>query len=143
MLLGCAVGAFVAGRLSDILGRKRTLLIAAAFFIISAYGSGIAGSSGEFVVYRIIGGLAVGAASVLAPAYISEVTPAAMRGRLSSLQQVMIIVTGQIFRGNEIIFAPFGVEFASPQLQWLSGQLKLYNAILVLVLALARMEGRS
>ena len=92
MLLGCAVGAFVAGRLSDILGRKRTLLIAAAFFIISAYGSGIAGSSGEFVVYRIIGGLAVGAASVLAPAYISEVTPAAMRGRLSSLQQVMIIV---------------------------------------------------
>ena len=91
MLLGCAVGAFVAGRLSDILGRKRTLLIAAAFFIISAYGSGIAGSSGEFVIYRIIGGLAVGAASVLAPAYISEVTPAAMRGRLSSLQQVMII----------------------------------------------------
>ena len=48
-----------------------------------------------------------------------------------ALQQVMIIVTGQIFRGNEIIFAPFGVKFASPQLQWLSGQLKLYNAILI------------
>ncbi len=92
MLLGCAVGAFVAGRLSDILGRRRTLLIAAAFFVISAYGSGIAGSSTEFVIYRIIGGFAVGAASVLAPAYISEVTPAHLRGRLSSLQQVMIIV---------------------------------------------------
>ena len=92
MLLGCAVGAFVAGRLSDILGRRRTLLIAAVFFVVSAYGSGVAGSSAEFVVYRIIGGLAVGAASVLAPAYISEVTPAHMRGRLSSLQQVMIIV---------------------------------------------------
>lgn len=92
MLLGCAIGAFLAGRLSDILGRRRTLLIAAAFFIVSAYGSGIAGSSTEFVVYRIIGGFAVGAASVLAPAYISEVTPAHLRGRLSSLQQVMIIV---------------------------------------------------
>jgi SP family sugar:H+ symporter-like MFS transporter len=92
MLLGCAVGAFVAGRMSDIIGRKRTLLIAAAFFIISAYGSGIAGSSTEFVIYRIIGGFAVGAASVLAPAYISEVTPAHLRGRLSSVQQVMIIV---------------------------------------------------
>ena len=92
MLLGCAVGAFVAGRLADILGRKRTLLIAALFFIVSAYGSGIAGSSAEFVLYRIVGGLAVGAASVLAPVYISEVTPAHLRGRLSSLQQIMIII---------------------------------------------------
>ena len=92
MLLGCAVGAFVAGRLADILGRKKTLMLAAAFFIISAYGSGIAASSSEFVIYRIIGGLAVGAASVLAPAYISEVTPAHLRGRLSSVQQIMIII---------------------------------------------------
>lgn len=92
MLLGCAVGAFFAGRLADIMGRKKTLLIAAVCFIVSAYGSGIAGSSTEFIVYRIIGGLAVGAASVLAPVYISEVTPAHMRGRLSSIQQVMIIV---------------------------------------------------
>lgn len=92
MLLGCAVGAFIAGRMSDVLGRRRTLLLAAIFFVVSAYGSGIATSSTEFVIYRIIGGLAVGAASVLAPAYISEVTPAHLRGRLSSLQQVMIIV---------------------------------------------------
>ncbi len=92
MLLGCAVGAFFAGRLADIIGRKKTLLIAAVCFIVSAYGSGIAGSSTEFIIYRIIGGLAVGAASVLAPVYISEVTPAHMRGRLSSIQQVMIIV---------------------------------------------------
>ncbi len=92
MLLGCAVGAFLAGRLSDILGRKKTLLLAAAFFIVSAFGSGIAGSSTEFIIYRIIGGFAVGAASVLAPAYVSEVTPAHLRGRLSSVQQIMIIV---------------------------------------------------
>lgn len=92
MLLGCAVGAFAAGRMADIIGRRSTLLLAALFFIVSAFGSGIASSSTEFVIYRIIGGLAVGAASVLAPAYISEVTPASMRGRLSSVQQVMIIV---------------------------------------------------
>ena len=92
MLLGCAVGAFAAGRFSDIFGRKNTLLIAAAFFIVSAFGSGIAGSSFEFILYRIIGGLAVGAASVLAPAYISEVTPARLRGRMSSIQQIMIII---------------------------------------------------
>ena len=92
MLLGCAVGAFVAGRMADVLGRKKTLLIAAVCFIVSAWGSGIAGTSGEFIVYRIIGGLAVGAASILAPAYISEVTPAQLRGRMSSIQQVMIIV---------------------------------------------------
>ncbi|MEW4449432.1 sugar porter family MFS transporter [Qipengyuania sp. JC766] len=92
MLLGCAVGAFLAGRLADVIGRKKALLLAAIFFIVSAYGSGIAGSSVEFVIYRIIGGFAVGAASVLAPAYISEVTPAHLRGRLSSVQQVMIII---------------------------------------------------
>ncbi len=50
---------------------------------------------------------------------------------IMALQQVMIIAVGQIFRGNEIVLAPFGIEFAAPQLQWLSGQLKLYNAILI------------
>ncbi len=92
MLLGCAVGAFVAGRLSDKIGRRAVLLIAAVFFIVSAWGSGIAGDATTFVIARIIGGLAVGAASVIAPAYISEVAPADKRGRLSSIQQVMIII---------------------------------------------------
>ena len=91
MLLGCAVGAFTAGRLADIYGRKTLLLVTAVFFIISAWGSGVAGSSLEFIVYRILGGLAVGAASVMAPAYISEIAPARLRGRLSSIQQVAII----------------------------------------------------
>lgn len=91
MLLGCAVGAFGAGRLADFWGRKRLLLVAAALFLLSAWGSGVATSSLEFVFYRILGGLAVGAASVLSPAYISEVAPAAWRGRLSTIQQVAII----------------------------------------------------
>ena len=91
ILLGCAFGAAAAGKLSDMFGRRTMMIIAALFFIVSAWGSGVAGSSLEFVIYRIIGGLAVGAASVMAPAYISEVAPAHMRGRLSSIQQVAII----------------------------------------------------
>ncbi len=91
MLLGCAVGAFAAGRLADQFGRRNILLVAAIFFIVSAWGSGIAEVSWEFVLYRILGGFAVGAASVLAPAYISEVAPAQYRGMLTSIQQIAII----------------------------------------------------
>ena len=92
MLIGCAVGAMIAGRTADIFGRRGVLIVAAVFFFISAWGSGVATGAAEFVVYRVLGGLAVGAASVLAPAYISEITPAHIRGRLSSIQQVAIIV---------------------------------------------------
>ena len=91
MLLGCAAGAFFAGKLADLYGRRSMLIIAAVFFIISAWGSGIATASAEFIVYRILGGLAVGAASVMAPAYISEVAPARYRGALATIQQVAII----------------------------------------------------
>lgn len=91
MLLGCAIGAALAGTLSDLFGRRTMLMVAAVFFIVSAWGSGIASNSTEFVIYRILGGFAVGGASVMAPAYISEIAPAHIRGRLSSLQQVAII----------------------------------------------------
>ncbi|MDX3773401.1 sugar porter family MFS transporter [Chromatiaceae bacterium AAb-1] len=91
MLLGCAIGAFFAGRLADIYGRRSLLLVAAVFFIVSAWGSGIADSSLEFVLYRVLGGLAVGAASVITPAYISEVAPARYRGMLITIQQIAII----------------------------------------------------
>lgn len=91
MLLGCAVGAFFAGRLADLYGRRTLLIVSAAFFIISAWGSGVSTSSLEFVVYRVLGGLAVGAASVMSPAYISEIAPAHIRGRLTTIQQIAII----------------------------------------------------
>ncbi len=92
MLLGCAVGAFAAGQMADIIGRRSVLFIAAVFFTVSAWGSGIATGSAEFVIYRLIGGLAVGASSILAPAYISEVAPARYRGMLSSIQQISILL---------------------------------------------------
>ena len=91
MLLGCAGGAFFAGRLADIIGRRTLLIAASICFLISAWGSGIAGSSAEFVMYRVLGGMAVGAASVIAPAYIGEVAPAHYRGRLITIQQIAII----------------------------------------------------
>ena len=109
ILLGCAVGAFAAGRLSDMIGRKGVMLWAAALFIVSAIGAGAADVSWHFIVARFIGGLGVGAASVLAPAYISEVTPASIRGRLSSVQQIMIItgLTGA-FVANYVLAATAG-----------------------------------
>ncbi len=91
MLLGCAVGAFFAARLADKYGRRATLITAAILFIVSAWGSGIADSSMAFIVYRILGGLAVGAASVMTPAYIAEVAPARYRGALATVQQIAII----------------------------------------------------
>ncbi len=77
MLLGCAAGAFLAGRIADRLGRRAALFAAAILFGISSWGSGIATGSFEFVVYRLIGGFAVGGASVICPAYISEIAPTA------------------------------------------------------------------
>ena len=91
MLLGCAVGAFTAGRLADKFGRRPLLIAAAVLFVISAWGSGVSGSSLEFVIFRVLGGLAVGAASVMAPAYISEIAPARFRGALTTIQQFAII----------------------------------------------------
>lgn len=91
MLLGCAIGAFFAGQLADRFGRKTILMITAILFIISAFGSGIADSSAQFILFRVIGGLAVGGASVISPAYISEIAPAKYRGALTTIQQVAII----------------------------------------------------
>lgn len=90
-LLGCAIGAFLAGNLANRYGRRLILIVSALLFAISAWGAGISHSSLEFIIYRVLGGFAVGAASVLCPAYISEVTPARYRGAMSSIQQVAII----------------------------------------------------
>ena len=91
MLLGCAIGAFFAGRLADRWGRRSVLLISAVLFLLSAIGAGAAHASWLFVAARVLGGFAVGAASVMSPAYIAEVAPARYRGRLATVQQIAII----------------------------------------------------
>jgi sugar porter (SP) family MFS transporter len=92
-LLGCVVGAWFAGPIGDRIGRVRTMIIAAVLFIASAIGSALAVAVWDLVLWRVLGGFAIGAASVIAPAYIAEIAPAHIRGRLGSLQQ-LAIVTG-------------------------------------------------
>jgi len=90
-LLGAMVGAWFAGPLSNRIGRVRVMLIAATLFLVSAIGSALAFNPIDLTVWRVIGGLGVGAASVIAPAYIAEIAPAHLRGRLGSLQQLAIV----------------------------------------------------
>ena len=93
LLVGCIFGAALAGALSDKLGRRRLLLLSAVFFGVSAVGAALCHSLTTFVIARLIGGLGVGAASILSPLYISEISPARIRGSMVSLNQ-MTIVTG-------------------------------------------------
>ena len=91
LLIGCAFGAFFAGRLADVVGRRSVMIMAAVLFLVGALIQGFTDVHWLFVAARFAGGMAVGAASVLSPLYISEVAPANIRGRMSTVQQVMII----------------------------------------------------
>lgn len=91
-LLGCLLGAVLAGALTDRWGRKWLLLFAAFLFAVSAIGTGLARSFAVFIVWRIVGGSAIGLASNLSPLYIAEVAPAQVRGRLVSLNQLTIVI---------------------------------------------------
>lgn len=91
LLIGCFIGAFFAGTLADKMGRRNVMRLAAILFLVGALVQGLAHDHNIFVIARILGGMAVGAASVLSPAYISEVAPANIRGRMTTVQQIMII----------------------------------------------------
>jgi SP family sugar:H+ symporter-like MFS transporter len=91
-LIGCAVGAATAGRIADRIGRIRCMQIAAALFTVSAIGSALPFTLWDLAFWRVVGGFAIGMASVIGPAYIAEVAPPAYRGRLGSFQQAAIVV---------------------------------------------------
>jgi sugar porter (SP) family MFS transporter len=91
-LLGCAVGAYGAGRIADRWGRIPAMIVGAVLFFASALGCGFAFGVWDLVFWRLIGGLGIGIASVIAPAYIAEISPKHMRGRLASLQQLAITI---------------------------------------------------
>jgi len=91
-LIGCMVGAFIAGTVSDKYGRKRPLILAALLFVISAWGTAAADSFNAFVVFRIIGGVGIGLASALSPMYIAEIAPADKRGKFVAINQLTIVI---------------------------------------------------
>ncbi|WNO72045.1 MULTISPECIES: sugar porter family MFS transporter [unclassified Streptomyces] len=91
-LIGCAIGAATAGRIADRIGRIRCMQIAAVLFTISAVGSALPFALYDLAFWRIVGGFAIGMASVIGPAYIAEVSPPAYRGRLASFQQAAIVI---------------------------------------------------
>jgi SP family arabinose:H+ symporter-like MFS transporter len=91
-LVGCLVGALISGSLSDRFGRKRLLITAALVFAISSIGTATSQTFETFVVWRIMGGFAIGMASGLSPMYIAEIAPARLRGRLVSLNQLTIVI---------------------------------------------------
>ncbi|WP_017611691.1 sugar porter family MFS transporter [Nocardiopsis salina] len=91
-LLGCVLGAALTGQLADRFGRLPVMRIAGALFILSAIGSALPFGIWDLTAWRIMGGVAIGLASVIAPTYIAEVSPAAYRGRLASLQQLAIVL---------------------------------------------------
>lgn len=89
-LLGCAVGAWFAGQLADRWGRKKVMVLGSILFTVSSVGSALAFSVPDLMLWRVLGGLGIGIASVIAPTYISEIAPARYRGSLASLQQLAI-----------------------------------------------------
>lgn len=95
VVVGCVVGSFSSGYLSKRFGRKKSLMISALLFTISAVGTSLSYTFLHFIIYRIVGGLAVGLAATVSPMYMSEVSPKDMRGRALSMQQ-FAIVFGQI-----------------------------------------------
>ncbi len=91
-LVGCMAGAVLSGLISDRYGRKNVLIMAAALFLISAIGTGLANTFSIFIFYRIVGGVGIGLASTASPVYIAEVSPAPIRGRFVSINQLTIVI---------------------------------------------------
>lgn len=118
-LIGSAIGAWFAGRLADRFGRQPVMLMAAALFMAAAIGQAFPVSVYDLVFWRFIGGAGIGVASVMAPMYISEIAPASMRGRMSSLQQFAIVIG--IFATGLANYLILNAAGGSAQNDWLFG----------------------
>lgn len=115
---GCAFGAMTAGYLSDRFGRKRVLIVTAILFIISSIGAMLPRNLAEFLVARFIGGLGIGAASMLSPLYISEIAPSKNRGRLVSLYQLAIVIGINLIYFVNLLIAKGGNEAWNVETGW-------------------------
>lgn len=115
---GCVVGVAAAGFLADRFGRKKILLLSAVLFAISSIGSALPQSLTQFVVARMIGGLGIGAASMISPLYISEVAPAKNRGQLCTLYQLAIVLGINLIYFVNYRIAGWGDERWNIELGW-------------------------
>jgi len=132
VLIGCMFGAGLAGTISDRLGRKRFMLVSAVLFFISALGCAFPQNIFQFVIFRFVGVLGIGSASILAPLYIAEVSPARIRGALVSVNQ-MAIVTG-ILLAYFVNWAFAGV--GPSNWRWMYGMGALPSVVFFLLLLL-------
>jgi len=134
-LIGCVIGAAFAGMLSDRLGRKKVLILSAIFFLVSAIGTALPRNLIQFIIFRIIGGIGVGAASLTSPMYIAEISPARIRGRMVSVNQLAIVSGILIVYFVNYFIAGLGDEAWNIQLgwRWMFGSESL-PAILLLIL---------
>ncbi len=133
LLIGCIAGVVVSGRPADTLGRRGTLLIAAFLFVISAVGSALSKQLGVFVVFRFVGGVAVGTASMLSPMYIAEISPAKKRGSLVSLNQLAIVIGILVAFFSNYFLASLGSESWRWMLAVMGVPALLFFALLFLI----------
>jgi SP family arabinose:H+ symporter-like MFS transporter len=131
-LVGCIVGVSFAGWVSDKYGRKKVLLLAALLFTISALGCALSGSFSELVIFRILGGMGVGIASMLSPMYISEISPPAIRGRFVALYQLAITVgiLGSYFVNSWLLNQSAGEEILASKSLDLIFKTEVWRAML-------------
>ena len=116
-LIGSILGVLTAGMLSDFLGRKKTMLISALLFSVSAIGCAVCGDFTQLVIYRMIGGFGIGIVSIVSPIYISEVSPAHVRGTMVSLYQLFITIGFLLaYLANFLILRAAVLSSTDPQL---------------------------
>src|SRR6201996_3384802 len=117
-IIGCIIGSLSAGPISDSVGRKKVLIFTAILFAISSIGAAVVNSLTGFVIFRVIGGIGIGAASMLSPLYISEVAPAKIRGTLVSIYQLAIVIGILIIYGVNWKIADFGTDAWKVETGW-------------------------
>ena len=115
---GCVAGAMVAGYVSDRIGRKKVLVVTAILFFISSIAAAFANNLTQFILARLIGGVGIGAASMLSPLYISEIAPAKNRGRLVSLYQLAIVLGINLIYFVNLRIAAFGDQAWNVETGW-------------------------
>ncbi len=115
LIMGAIIGNIVAGRLADHFGRRKILMFTALLFIISAISSALSFNVGSFIIARIIGGMGVGMAILIAPMYIAEIAPRNLRGTLVTFNQLNIVLGISIAYFSNLYFQQ---TIADPDLKW-------------------------